>query len=184
MFLALHFEYFIWGNYIPIKWGRGKHWYSYANASQDFFSSFFFKKTFLKTYIIPYSHFALCICKHCWEAARPGYWLLLSPHEEEVVLLLATDSCFFFQSSDSSFSSPLRLTSISGEGRTSQGGRSISLFPSIEEWGRMMMKNFSVTSELSTNFFSFTLHSHPTFLLMHCELTDQVSHLSVRLSFL
>lgn len=62
--------------------------------------------------------------------------------------------------------------------------RSISLFPSIEEWGRMMMKHFSMTPELNTNFFSLTPHPHPTFLLMHCELTDQVSRLSVRWSFL
>lgn len=92
--------------------------------------------------------------------------------------------CYFFQGSDGCFSSLLRLISISGEWRHSQGGRSISLFPSVEEWGRMMMKHFWTTPELSTHFFSLTLYSRTTFLLMRCELTDQVSHLSVRLSFL
>lgn len=128
MFLALHFECFIWRNHITIKWGRSKHQYLYANVSQDFFSFFFFKKNFLKKSIIPYSHFALCMYKHCWEAARPGWLSILAASMRrkwlfEKMLLLAADSCFFFQVSDGCLSSLLRWTSISGEWRTSQGGQ-------------------------------------------------------------
>lgn len=150
----------------------------------------FFFETLLKTSIIPYSHFALCMCKSCWDTARPGWLSTLAASPwggshclKKCCFLQCTAAsscrvqmvashlyweCFLFQESEA----------------TPKEDRSISLFPSIEEWGNMTMKHFSMTPELSTNLSSLTPHSHPTFSFMHCELIDQVSYLSVTWSFL